>query len=148
MCCKTHGVIELQKPAGQWCGNCKIGKGCNIYEERPGSCHDFVCAWLMGFGLSEHSPNITKIVVDLREMTGLGLMFWFWEASEGTLGTPFVRQQTRLNLQCGKAVMHIPALGRPRLYLPTGKSSEDFAFKFGEIDEKDVEVISFSEEMF
>src|ERR1700732_671054 len=46
LCCKTMGVVELSKPANQWCDLCVKGKGCTIYDHRPQSCVDFACVWL------------------------------------------------------------------------------------------------------
>lgn len=48
LCCKMLGVAELKKEQNKWCVHCKIHKGCMIYSERPESCRDFNCLWLMG----------------------------------------------------------------------------------------------------
>ena len=45
-CCRTMAITELAKPAHEWCKHCSIGKGCNIYAERPASCRSFNCLWL------------------------------------------------------------------------------------------------------
>lgn len=45
-CCKIMGVKELDKPVNKWCPECTIGKGCNIYNDRPRECQEFICAWL------------------------------------------------------------------------------------------------------
>lgn len=47
LCCKLMGVPELKKPAARWCELCDQGKGCSAYEERPPSCRNFQCFWLM-----------------------------------------------------------------------------------------------------
>jgi len=46
MCCKEPAIVELQKPAGEWCVNCDKGAGCKIYEDRPAACKSFECLWL------------------------------------------------------------------------------------------------------
>ena len=46
MCCKLLGVVELNKPASQWCVHCKPGRGCDVYDERPHTCRIFSCLWL------------------------------------------------------------------------------------------------------
>lgn len=46
LCCKTHGVEELQKPPCVWCKHAEKGIGCKIYETRPDSCRVFDCVWL------------------------------------------------------------------------------------------------------
>ncbi len=49
MCCKLLGIKELEKKPGEWCGHCAVGKGCKIYHDRPPSCREYQCAYLMGF---------------------------------------------------------------------------------------------------
>jgi len=46
MCCKLPEIPVLNKPEGQWCSHCAVGKGCTIYEKRPVPCRDFACLWL------------------------------------------------------------------------------------------------------
>ena len=148
LCCKTHGVFELLKPGGQWCVWCAVGHGCTIYSKRPKSCQDFKCAWLMGFGLPEYRPDKTHIVPDFKEVAGLGLVLHLWAESAEALDSLFVKRQTRLNLNAGKAVIHVPEVGNPKLYLPKGKRASDFAFRFGNLVERKVEVIEFLEGRF
>ena len=40
MCCKVPYIKEFEKPAGVWCRHAVPGKGCGIYESRPGSIYD------------------------------------------------------------------------------------------------------------
>ena len=40
-------VPELYKPAWTGCTNCAAGLGCKVYADRPQSCRDFVCGWLL-----------------------------------------------------------------------------------------------------
>jgi uncharacterized protein len=47
LCCKLLRVAELNKPVGRLCTHCRPGEGCGIYEERPPSCRNFQCFWLM-----------------------------------------------------------------------------------------------------
>ncbi|MGQ9372000.1 hypothetical protein [Azospirillum sp. ST 5-10] len=47
LCCKLMGVPELKKPAARWCDACDRGSGCTVYAERPPSCRNFECFWLM-----------------------------------------------------------------------------------------------------
>lgn len=46
-CCKIMPVAEIKKPALERCPHQRTGKGCAIYERRPGSCRHWVCAWLV-----------------------------------------------------------------------------------------------------
>lgn len=45
-CCRVFDIPQLEKPAGEWCHNCAIGKGCKVYETRPTVCVEFECLWL------------------------------------------------------------------------------------------------------
>lgn len=47
LCCKLMGVPELKKPPARWCASCDQGTGCTVYAERPPSCRNFQCFWLM-----------------------------------------------------------------------------------------------------
>ena len=47
MCCKVLKIdwLEPPKAAGQWCGYCKPGQGCKIWENRPDGCAAYHCHW-------------------------------------------------------------------------------------------------------
>lgn len=53
LCCKLMGVPELKKPAARWCPACDQGRGCSTYDERPPSCRNFQCFWLMDEGFPD-----------------------------------------------------------------------------------------------
>ena len=63
MCCKVPYIKEFEKPAGVWCKHAVAGKGCGIYESRPGSCQAFYCLWMQdaSFG-PEWKPEKSKFV--------------------------------------------------------------------------------------
>ena len=64
MCCRIFGIPELQKPRHQWCSHCEIGVGCKIYDERPASCREFVCGYLVDGGVPEHwKPSKSRMVL-------------------------------------------------------------------------------------
>lgn len=143
-CCKTHGVFQLSKDPGKWCFHCDIGKGCKIYSERPTSCQEFKCSWLVGLGFPEYRPDKTRIVPEHRNIPDLGLVLWLFEVSEGSLDSKFAKRQTRLNLEVGNPVLHMPLAGAPKLYLPRGKvrPKPGLAFRM-DSDEREVEIIPF-----
>jgi hypothetical protein len=68
-CCKVPEVVEVAKPRGQWCAQCDKGKGCKVYAERPQSCADFACFWLIsqsypGGGMPERlRPDKAKVML-------------------------------------------------------------------------------------
>ena len=41
------GIAELKKPAWEECPNVVKGIGCKIYADRPPSCRQFICGWLL-----------------------------------------------------------------------------------------------------
>ncbi|HYZ33187.1 MAG TPA: hypothetical protein VE684_13015 [Crenalkalicoccus sp.] len=64
LCCKTMGVVALDKPKGSWCAHCQPGAGCAIYPTRPGECRDFNCAWLTEPRLGEEwYPRRSRMVL-------------------------------------------------------------------------------------
>lgn len=68
MCCKLLGIKEIAKPTNKWCGHCEIGKGCRIYDNRPQSCREFECLYLMSFDQGttpaiELRPDKCKVVI-------------------------------------------------------------------------------------
>jgi hypothetical protein len=46
-CCTVMGIAEIKKPAWEECPHVAAGVGCKIYSERPRSCRDFICGWLL-----------------------------------------------------------------------------------------------------
>jgi hypothetical protein len=121
-CCKTHAIREegFNKPEGEWCTHCEIGKGCGIYQARPTSCQVFKCAWLEGFGTDEHRPDLTQVVPDVRNTREVGWAIHLFAVSEDALETELVQQLTFHTLQVHTPVMHVPLEGNPTLYLPAG----------------------------
>lgn len=64
LCCKVQGISEIGKPAGQWCAHCAPGKGCGIYDTRPGECRDFFCMWIVEPQLGpEWKPDQSRMVL-------------------------------------------------------------------------------------
>jgi len=67
LCCKVLSIPELDKPKDKWCPNFVAGTGCGIYAERPGSCRNFACRWLVDATLGpEWKPNLCKMVLDVK----------------------------------------------------------------------------------
>jgi hypothetical protein len=46
-CCTVMGIPELKKRAWDECSHVAAGIGCKIYSERPNSCRQFICGWLL-----------------------------------------------------------------------------------------------------
>jgi hypothetical protein len=68
LCCKVMAIEQLAKPVNAWCPQCRPGRGCLIYPERPGECQDFSCLWLVNELLDEQwKPNKSKFVLTTSE---------------------------------------------------------------------------------
>jgi len=66
LCCKTMLIEALDKPIGQWCVHCDIGKGCKTYETRPQACRTFRCGWLQDPSMPDSlRPDRSKVILDL-----------------------------------------------------------------------------------
>lgn len=63
MCCLVTAVPETQKPANMACEFCT--ERCTIYENRPGSCKDFNCAWLRGAMDEDMRPDKSHVVIEI-----------------------------------------------------------------------------------
>ena len=70
LCCKVYDVPSLDKPAGEWCGHCKPGRGCGIHLTRPDHCRSFHCLWMTETWLGpEWKPERSKIVLSIDPAT-------------------------------------------------------------------------------
>jgi hypothetical protein len=68
LCCKLIEVTELEKPRGTWCHHCRQHQGqggCNIYQDRPLGCREFVCGWLQGEVPEDLKPESCGAVFDM-----------------------------------------------------------------------------------
>jgi hypothetical protein len=64
LCCKVYSIKELNKPAGRWCVHCVRGSGCAIHTNRPRSCREFFCSWLVDPNLGpEWKPEVSRFVL-------------------------------------------------------------------------------------
>jgi hypothetical protein len=64
LCCKVYSIKELSKPAGRWCTHCVRGSGCGIHPNRPRSCREFFCSWLVDPNLGpEWKPEVSRFVL-------------------------------------------------------------------------------------
>jgi hypothetical protein len=64
LCCKVYSIKELSKPAGRWCSHCVRETGCGIHPDRPRSCREFFCSWLVDPNLGpEWKPEVSRFVL-------------------------------------------------------------------------------------
>lgn len=95
-CCKTHGIRELNKPAGDWCSHCSSEhNSCTIYTKRPPSCAAYKCLWLLtGAGGEAGRPKNSGIVIDLIdafERNGVANILKIYEVESGDLIAPMIQ---------------------------------------------------------
>jgi hypothetical protein len=108
-CCKTHLVEEISKPAGTWCSHCVAGTGCAVYVTRPGSCREFSCQWLLGYGPEEERPDRTRIVLDYGGPTeDSDQILRMFEVSEGALERPYAIRKMNEALSLGNFILRVP----------------------------------------
>ena len=62
LCCTVLRVPEFSKPEMQPCKHCAVG--CTIYVDRPRSCRDFNCAWLMGDMDDDMRPDKSHVLIE------------------------------------------------------------------------------------
>ncbi len=125
VCCNVHEIQALPtpKPAGQWCQHCTIGVGCQIYNERPQVCKDYLCGWRKGVGKEEDRPDKGKIVIDYYP-EGLmpGKTVILYEAVQGALASMRGRDISVFFLESDTSVLHIHLFAKKQLlFLPRGK---------------------------
>jgi hypothetical protein len=64
LCCKLASIPELDKPANKWCRHAAPGRGCTIYDARPGDCRHFHCGWLVDASMPmDWKPEISKFMI-------------------------------------------------------------------------------------
>ncbi|MFZ4540892.1 MAG: hypothetical protein ACOYNL_03645 [Rickettsiales bacterium] len=65
MCCKVLEIKALDKPRNQWCQHCSTHQKCDIYLERPDTCHNFNCGYLTEDWMGEHwHPLRSRMLVN------------------------------------------------------------------------------------
>jgi len=64
-------IEELHKIEGETCYLVRK-EGCSAYSERPPSCRDFQCLWLMGAGKDSHRPDRSNVLVYAENSPKLG----------------------------------------------------------------------------
>lgn len=71
-CCTTMGVPELEKPHHERCRFVRDApcSGCSIYDQRPGTCRIWECAWLQDETPDDWRPDQIGFVADIRPTMG------------------------------------------------------------------------------
>ena len=68
LCCKLMSIDAIGKPTGQWCWVCAIGKGCQVYDNRPEACRAWSCLWILRPELPDDlRPDRCKVVMDPQD---------------------------------------------------------------------------------
>lgn len=61
-CCTAIAVQEIRKPFGAHCEH-ECDKGCAIYKDRPKSCAEYECGWLLGVTSFADRPDKVGYVI-------------------------------------------------------------------------------------
>jgi hypothetical protein len=68
LCCRLLDVPEAGKLDHEWCPHCRPGKGCLIYQTRPGKCRGYGCLWLVNPAFDDNwFPKKCGIVGDVHQ---------------------------------------------------------------------------------
>lgn len=68
LCCKVMGIPELRKPKDTSCVHIVPHRGCDIYGERPQSCRNFACHWLVNSAVSDAwKPSTCHMVIEAKQ---------------------------------------------------------------------------------
>jgi len=62
LCCLVTEIPELSKPINVMCNFCD--QGCTIHAERPKSCRNYNCAWLLGAMDEDMRPDKCHVVIE------------------------------------------------------------------------------------
>lgn len=107
-------IPELKKPKDSWCPNFARGQGCAIYAERPKSCRDFSCFWLLDPAMGpQWKPDQCKMVLDARPD-------WLVVHVDPAAGSPW-RQEPYFSYLVEKAAQNI-ARGARVLVMERGRT--------------------------
>jgi len=138
-CCKTHPIVELNKPARVWCLECEIAKGCKIYGNHPQGCRDFACQWLLGGGAEDERPDKVKIVVDYLVLPIFGETTMVHEVIEGALKNSFAQRILKRRIGSGNPVCFLPVVGNNTLYVP--RKRRTIFRSFGRINDRETGIV-------
>lgn len=143
-CCKVYAIPQINKPAGDWCTHCAIGKGCKIYTRRPATCIDFECLWLQSQRHAplpvELRPDKSKIVFNMSTNPKI-ITAVTMPGADDAWQRPAVRKLIDRILKGGVAVSIGPARTMvQRVLLPNG------ATKMVEMTEPDENGVQWSKE--
>ena len=87
VCCSMFYIKALNKPGGTPCKHLhEQGFGCTIYKDRPKACSVYQCVWLQGLGAEQDQPNISGILMDIRQ-TQFGLALVAKSVTKGAVET-------------------------------------------------------------
>lgn len=105
VCCYVAEIVELKKPANVLCRYAKLGEGCGVYKDRPGSCKKFSCSWLNGELVNEElRPD--KCGVMFEKLPGKETYVAFVDGSNpNAWKAELVQKEMQLMLQFGQSVI-------------------------------------------
>lgn len=88
-CCEVFDIEALGKPRNVLCAHADAtgsDRGCTIYQQRPGTCRDFECAWKQGLADEGDRPDLIGVMFYLIPLTDGGPGLGVIELEAGALG--------------------------------------------------------------
>jgi len=67
LCCLVLPTLEeVKSKPGELCEHCDLNKGCTIHEERPISCREFYCSWILDDNITdvELRPDRSQVIFE------------------------------------------------------------------------------------
>lgn len=118
-CCTTHAVDAVDKPEFKKCQHLRGGgRGCGIYKERPESCREWMCLWMLGIGDASDRPDKLGVVFDAQWSDPLGAyVLKVFQARAGAHRSERVQHiiQALLRVKGGVAILFGPGGARTLL---------------------------------
>lgn len=115
LCCKIPRITGF-KPPNEWCKY--VGKGCTIYDIRPGACRAFECRWLADIEMGdEYRPDKVHFYVDRgdEEVLKVRVDTDYPDAWRGNpIVEAFLDQGKHVIVSVGDQVTFLGGRGRPR----------------------------------
>lgn len=118
LCCDLVSVFEIGKHEFTACPECIMGTGCARQNDKPESCRDYACAWLLGHGTEADRPDEVGYVIsqcgflDMRDI--LTIHESRTDASKGPVRDVWIAEASRQS----RALWIIPRDGHSTFILP------------------------------
>jgi Fe-S-cluster containining protein len=126
----VFAVSEVGKHDYDWCPQCTVGKGCNVYDSRPYACKGFACIWLNGACSDHDRPDKLGAMLDVEDfdLDGrvVGIMH-FWYIDEKQVNKERISAIARSNREAGFIIAHHRPLSHTTYEVSVSISEKHFS---------------------